>query len=231
MEVLARNQLVWLDSVAWAQIETRVWDVQAQEILVHWRANGLPLVVCRQRTETPSDQLCVGLPAPLQWSRRRLALAVGLDHITAHADFPTLMQVTQGHPLGVGAQRMCESLDAIGVPTHVYGSHGWQCLTKLDYLHEASDLDLSMAVNSLEVASQVVSLLSSATLPCRIDGEIVFHHGQAVAWRELHQLLNGKAAQVLVKDRHTVRLADLAEVRRLGSVTPSEMPLPTQCFQ
>ena len=220
MDSLSRNQLVWLDPLAWAQIEARHWDAQAQEILAHWRAQHLPLVVCRQRPETPPGQLCVGLPAPQQWSRRRLALTVCLDHLTARAEFPTLMQVAQVNQWAA-ALELSAALAALGVQAQVYGSHGWQWLTGLAYLHEASDLDLSVAVHSLALASEVVKRLASTTLHCRIDGEIVFPQAQAIAWRELQQLLHGQTSQVLVKDRHTLRLAALPEVSRLGSTTPA----------
>ena len=216
MDTLTRNQLVWLDPAAWAQIEARPWDEQAQQILAHWRAQRLPLVVCRQRPETPPDQLCVGLPAPQQWSRRRLALTVPLDHVTACGNFPGLLPVAQSHPWGAAAFELSESLAALGVQAQVYGSHGWQWLTGLAYVHEASDLDLSVLVGSLAQASEVVKRLASTTLHCRIDGEIVFPQGQAIAWRELQQLLQGQTSQVLVKGRHTLCLAALPELRHLS---------------
>lgn len=224
MDTLTRNQLVWLDPLAWDQIEARHWDAQAQAILAHWRAQRLPLVVCRQRPETLSDQLCVGLPAPQQWSRRRLALTVRLDHLVVREEFPALLQVAQAHQWRAAGLGLSAALAALGVQARVYGSYGWQWLTGLAYLHEASDLDLSMAVNSLEVASQVIQQLSSTALDCRIDGEIVFPQGQAIAWRELQQLLQGKTSQVLVKDRHTLRLAALPEVSRFGHITPAVKP-------
>lgn len=228
MDSLTRNQLVWLDPVAWAQIETRIWDEQAQAILVHWRTHRLPLVVCRQRPQTPPDQLCAGLPAPKQWSWRRLALTVSVDHLRKCEEFPLLFQVAQAHQWGAAALELSAALAALGVQAHVYGSHGWQWLTGLAYLHAASDLDLSVAVNSLEVASQVVKQLAGTALDCHIDGEIVFPQGQAIAWRELQQLLQGQTSQVLVKDLYTIRLADLAEVRRLGSITPVVKPEAVQ---
>lgn len=221
MDTLTRNELVWLAPAAWTQIEAHPWDQEAQVILAHWRAQHLPLVVCRQRPQTQSDQLCVGLPAPQQWSRRRLALTVRLDHLMAREEFPALLQVAQAYPWGAAALELSAAFAALGVQTHVYGSHGWQWLTGLAYVHGASDLDLSMVVNSLGVASQVVKQLASTTLDCRIDGEIVFPQGQAIAWRELEQLLQGQTSQVLVKDRHAVRLADLTEVHRLGSILPT----------
>lgn len=221
MDTLTRNELVWLAPAAWAQIESRPWDQEAQAILAHWRIQRLPLVVCRQRPQTPPDQLCVGLPGPQQWSRRRLALTVRLDHLIARGEFPALLQVAQAHPWGAAALELSAALAALGVQVHVYGSHGWQWLTGLAYVHEASDLDLSVAVNSLGVVSQVIKQLASTALGCCIDGEIVFPQGQAIAWRELEQLLHGQTSQVLVKDRHAIRLADLAEVHRLGSILPA----------
>ena len=224
MDSLTRNQLVWMAPAAWAQIEALIWDGQARTILAHWRTQRLPVVVCRQRPLTPPEQLCVGLPAPQQWSRRRLALTVRLDHLTDRKDFPALLQVAQVHQWGAAALGLSEALAAMGVQAHVYGSHGWQWLTGLAYLHEASDLDVSVAVNSLEVASQVVKQLANTALHCRIDGEIVFPQGQAIAWRELQQLLQGQTSQVLVKDRYTLRLASLPEVIRMGHITPAGKP-------
>lgn len=216
MKSLLRNQLVSIDERAWAQIEDRTWDAEAQEILAHWRINRLPFVVCRQRTETATNRVCVGLPAPQQWSKRRLALTLSFDHITACAAFPTLMQVAQANHWGPAALGLSEALYNFGAQAHVYGSHGWQWLTGLRYLHAESDLDLSLGVTSFEMALKVTQLLASSQLHARIDGEIVFPQGPAVAWRELQQLLQGQASQVLVKDRHSIRLATLTDVRRLG---------------
>ena len=220
MKALARNRLVRIEPQAWAQIEARAWDAQAQEILAHWRINDLPLVVCRQRKECVPNQVCVGLPAPQQWSRRRLPLTVSLNHITDCTDFPTLMQVAQTESWGPAALGLASALAQLGTPAHVYGSYGWQWLTGLDYRHDASDLDLTLEVNSFEMASQVVERLAGSSLDCRIDGEIVFPRAQAMAWREFQQLIQGKTAKVLVKDRHQLRLAALEEVQQLAPCLP-----------
>lgn len=224
MKTLARNQLAWIDPPAWAQIEDRTWDAEAQDILAHWRADRLPLVVCRQRAEAAGEQICLGLPAPLQWSRRRLALTVDLSAITASGVFPSLLQVAQANHWGQAALDLSHALAAQGVQTHVYGSHGWQFLTELPYLHVASDIDLSLRVTEFEVASQVVHLLETAQLRWRVDGEIVFSEGQAVAWRELQKLTAGQTSQVMVKDRHSIWLAALAEVRMFGRSAQSADP-------
>lgn len=216
MKGLARNHLVWIDALAWKQIEDRAWDPQAQEVLAHWRAHNLPLVVCRQRAENTPDQVCLGLPAPKQWARRRLALTVSLNSITVCAAFPQFLQVARANHWGQAALDLGLALSNSGVPAHVYGSHGWQFLTDLPYLHAESDIDLSLSANDFDTACQVLQQLAAAKLPWRIDGEIVFPAGQAIAWRELQQLVAGQTSQVMVKDRHGIRLAALEEVRQLG---------------
>ena len=220
MKALARNRLVRIEPQAWAQIEARAWDAQAQDILAHWRINDLPLVVCRQRADSAPNQVCVGVPAPQQWSRRRLPLTMSLDQITDCTDFPTLVQVAQAERWSAAALDLASALSQLGTQAHVYGSYGWQWLTGLGYWHDTSDLDLTVEVHSFEMASLVVERLASSSLDCRIDGEIVFPQGHAIAWREFQQLIQGKTTKVLVKDRHQLRLATLEEVQRLAHATP-----------
>ena len=222
MNALERNQLVWLHAQSWAQVQAHGWDVEAQTILAHWHHNDLPLVVCRQRVDVEIDQLCLGLPAPLQWSRRRLALTVRLDQVARIGDFPTLQQVAQVNPWGPAALVLDRALRALGVATQVYGSHAWQWLTHMSYLHEASDIDVTVDVPDFETACRVAALLAGLASGPRLDGEIVFPCGQAVAWRELQRLLAGRTAQVLLKDRLSVQLATLPELQELGHVIASE---------
>lgn len=222
MKVLVRNQLVWINPQALAQVQAHAWDEEAQAILAHWHSHRLPLVVCRQRVDAAPDQMCLGLPAPLQWSRRRLALTVRQDQIMAQGSFPTLLQVAQAHAWGSAAQALDLALTHLGVTAHVYGSHGWQWLTHMPYLHEASDLDVTLNVPDFETACRVATLLAATELGPRLDGEIVFPGGQAVAWRELQRLLAGHTAQVLLKNRQSIRLATRAELEKLWNVIASE---------
>jgi phosphoribosyl-dephospho-CoA transferase len=222
MNALARNQLVWLDPQGWAQVQAHAWDAEARTILAHWHRNELPLVVCRQRVDIETDQLCLGLPAPLQWSRRRLALTVGVDQVATIGDFPSLRQVAQVSPWGPAALELDRALRTQGVTAQVYGSHGWQLLTHMSYLHDASDIDVTVDVPDFETACRVAALLAAFESGPRLDGEIVFPGGQAIAWRELQRLLTGHTAQVLLKDRHNIRLATLEEVKDLGDVIASE---------
>ncbi|MDO8251907.1 MAG: malonate decarboxylase holo-[acyl-carrier-protein] synthase [Rhodoferax sp.] len=224
MKNLVRNHLVWIDTLAWQQIEARDWDAQAREILTHWRAHSLPLVVCRQRDDARGDELCVGLPAPSQWSRRRLALRVRLDQIKVSGVFPTLLQVARANRWGRAALELSLALSSSGVDARVYGSHGWQFLTGLAYLHAESDIDLSLKVDDFETACQLVQQLAATEFPRRIDGEIVFATGEAIAWRELQKLVAGQTAQVMVKERCSIRLAAMTEVSQFGHGVPALAP-------
>lgn len=220
MKSLVRNDLVWLDALGWQQIEARDWDAQALEILGHWRRCSLPLVVCRQRVDVSEHEVCLGLPAPSSWGRRRLAMSVPLDHVKDWGVFPALAQVAQTNAWGPSALALAAALLHCGADARVYGSHGWQFLTGLPYLHAESDLDLTIQVNDFETACKAVQHLADTQLPQRLDGEIVFIGGQAVAWRELSQLLAGQVAQVMVKERGGISLAALDTVRHFGLSLP-----------
>lgn len=220
MKSLIRNDLVWIDALAWQQIEARDWDVQAREILAHWRSCSLPFVVCRQRVDVSDHEICLGLPAPSLWGRRRLALQVLPDDVKELGSFPTLMQVAQANHWGPAADTLKSALLHCGTDTRVYGSHGWQFLTGLNYLHDESDIDLTIQVRDFETACKVVQQLAATQLPRRLDGEIVFVGGQAVAWRELNQLLEGQVAQVMVKERGCIRLAAMSTVCQYGDSRP-----------
>ncbi len=210
MRALHRNQLVWLSDAAWQQVRARAWDDQAQDILTHWHLQQLPLVVCRQRVPQSTHTLSLGLPAPLQWERRKLALEVADADIERVGNFPLLSPGLLG-PEGVAPlQNFLQHLAVLEVPARVYGSYGWQLLSGLPCVRNSSDLDLIIPVPDGDVAGQVVWLLRGLHLACRVDGELQFPDGHAVAWREYAQLIGGKVEQVLVKHRTGVQLSAMA---------------------
>jgi phosphoribosyl-dephospho-CoA transferase len=87
-----------------------------------------------------------------------------------------------------------------------------------------SDLDLLAHVADLDTAGQVVWLLQGLQLQHRVDGELVFPGGWAIAWREYAQLIGGKVEQVLVKHRRGVQLLDMAALRsRFRGAQPGQL--------
>lgn len=223
-----RNQLVWLTPAGWQAVLAASWDAQARMIIGHWAQSGLPLVVTRQRTDLGGEHLSLGLPAPIQWARRRLALNVRREHVLKVGGFPALHHVLAASP---GAYPGAPAVDIPAMPMHVYGSLGWQTLTGLNYTHAKSDLDVLVyvdtLVDTLADAVHAAQVLQAWRAPWRVDGEIVFPGGFAVAWRELLQAHRGVVAQVLVKSRSDVVLLTWTELEGLlgAQVLPAPMAI------
>jgi phosphoribosyl-dephospho-CoA transferase len=222
MTALQRNQLVWLSDAAWQQVLSRAWDAQAQSILSHWHAEQLPLVVCRQRGADRSATISLGLPAPLQWERRKLALELPPEAIARSGAFPLLRNIALSPADAVQVQDLLLHAVALQVRMQVYGSYGWQWLSGLPCVRAGSDMDLLAHVPDLDAAGQMAWLLQGLQLVCRVDGELVFPGGWAVAWREYAQLIGGKVEQVLVKHRSGVQLLDMAGLRLRFRIAPPQ---------
>jgi phosphoribosyl-dephospho-CoA transferase len=202
MRVLRRHQLAYLTDAAWGALQARPWDEVARACLAHWAANRLPLVVTRQNVDLPDDVMALGLPAPLQWQLRKFALQVPRAQVQYFGDFPVARDVAgllpqSTRPDWIG---LCATLEHLGCSARVYGSHGWQQLTDLAYLHGASDIDLCLSVSGPAMADAVAAALYNAVFGApRLDGELVFPDGAAVAWREWLQWRACKVHRILVK--------------------------------
>jgi phosphoribosyl-dephospho-CoA transferase len=200
---LHRHQLAWLTGSGWAAVLGRPWDAQARDCLAHWAMHQLPLVVTRQPAHPVADEwIALGLPAPARWGRRRLALQVphavvdGLGELPRLADVQHLLPPPARDPLRelLGRLRQCHAA------ARVFGSYGWQAISGLDHVRAASDLDLSVAVEGAAHADAVVRALGSFEVPqLRLDGELMFGDGAAVAWREWAEWRAGRARAVMVK--------------------------------
>ena len=193
MPPLRRHQLVYLCADGWHQVLGNDWDEEARACLTHWATQGLPLVVTKQAALAAAADLplarpiALGLPAPTAWNRRKLMLLAPPAAIAWFGEFPPLGKLLPSLPSAArrSLQGLTAALGQHGLSANVYGSAGWQTLTGLRYLHAASDLDLWIGVETAEVADlavQALQLHGPASL--RVDGELVFPDGSAVAWRE-----------------------------------------------
>jgi len=206
-----RQQLVRLGAEGWAHVLEAPWDDEARDCLALWGRRGLPLVVTRQPS-SQADVLATGLPAPASHRRRRLAVAIAPRDVLLVDEFPDADAATHQLPpaLAPAWHALLGALAADGCAARVYGGHGWQALTGLAYVHPASDLDLLLPVRSAAQADSVSRRLAHAQEQGwsgpRLDGELLFDDGAAVAWREWRACREGLAAQVLVKRLHGVAL-------------------------
>lgn len=206
---LERHRLVWLSDAGWQTLLPQAPDATSARCLAHWAREHLPLVVTRQRA--PAPRLAVGLAMPAQWGRRKLALEVDGAHLLYTGAFPAAADIATllSPAVRTGWRALCAELAALGVAPRVHGSHGWQKLTGLRYLRPGSDIDLHIAVDSDALADRVATLLQVDTGGPRIDGELLFPGGGAIAWREWLQLRAGRVREVLVKRLDRVALEAL----------------------
>lgn len=198
--MLRRHQLVRLNERGWATVRAGAWDDEARACLSFWAAERLPLVVTQQPARLPDGHIALGLSAPLRWNRRRLAMQVPMSGILFFDEFPKAAAITALLPLSLrGAWSVLSST----LTARVYGSYGWQRLTGLDYLHADSDLDLCVSVDDAAAADLAAAALSQATQAAftrpRLDGELVFPDGRAVAWREWQPWREQRVDRILVK--------------------------------
>lgn len=231
MKALRRHQLACLNETGWQQALAQAVGGPAKACVSHWARHRLPLVVTRQPGPgQPSGGLvALGLPAPGRWQRQRLALGIDLKGVAFFDEFPKASAVAKLLSRGARAPwlQLCAALDQTGARTRVYGSHGWQLLTGLDHLRPGSDLDVLVHVSTPDEADHAAALLTAHALtqPApRLDGELVFGNGAAVAWREWSLWRAGRVNAVLVK--HT-RGADLCHAEFWNTARPSpESALP-----
>jgi len=210
MAGLQRQQLVRLTTAAWERVLAGSHGSESSACLEHWARAGLPLVVGRQPAGGDPRAIDVGLPAPLRWGRQRLPLRLCADDIAGVDRFPALDRVADlPLPCGLGAavRALCAALAARSMAARVYGSYGWQLLTGLDYLRPQSDLDLLLDAGSAAAADALAAELARFPFDApRLDGEIVFADGRAVAWREWRDWRAGRSARILVKGIRTLGL-------------------------
>ncbi len=215
MTPLHRHQLVRLQASGWNAARAQVDAGDLHPCLALWAQRGLPLVVGRQCSGTAASagaELRLGLAAPASWQRQRLSLRIERSHIGWFDEFPLAAGIDTllPRPMRAGWRRLCRQLHQEGAVARVYGSHGWQAVTGLAYLHPRSDIDLWITVQDAAQADAVAAVLDHAAagpLPC-LDGELCFPDGRAVAWREWRPWRSGAARQVLVKTLTEARLLE-----------------------
>lgn len=185
-----------------------------------WIAAGRPLVAARQ--PPGSERLRLGLSLPLAQQRKRLSIDVEAKAV-ARIDSPLpVARCCSRLPAAEAAvlARLAEQAAACGAGLGVFGSLAWEVLSGEVYRHADSDIDLICDVATPEQFDVMLAALQRAAdeLPCRLDGELRFPDGNAVAWREMAAQYRQPAAQVLIKgpygvDLHHVQalLATLAE--------------------
>lgn len=174
----------------------------------NWIAAGRPLVAARQ--PVGSEGLLLGLSLPSALQRKRLSIGIDPSAVAEIRPPVSLGRCLAGL-LAEHAEilrRLEAGANACGVRLGVFGSLAWETLSGESYRHAESDIDLIGDVATPAQFDRLLALLqqAAAALPCRLDGEIRFPDGDAVAWREIAAMRSQPDARVLVKGEREVGL-------------------------
>ena len=189
--VLARHMRVWPTALAHASLADSARDATERGAIGLWSSRGWPLVVRRPDEGEiffAGENIAVGLSLPPALGKRRLKFNVTNDGTAAHALPFALDDVVKA--MEPAWQRALAPLahDATGarVALRVFGSAAWQAQTGLVYLHERSDIDLLFEPKDMGEINTAIALFDrfERRTAIRLDGEIIFPGGDAVAWRE-----------------------------------------------
>lgn len=186
----------------------------AQTRVRGWIDAGLPLVVARQ---TGGDKrVALGLALPPGDGKQKLSCHFDISDVSGIRGPLSILECLSHLP-GETVRPLTElaaALESEGMMAGVYGSVSWEILSGLSYRTSESDIDLICDVTTTDQLSLLLSSLKSAQagLSCRLDGEVRFPDGFAVAWRELEETRCSASAEVLVKGHTDVKLIPTREL-------------------
>jgi len=210
---LERHTLVWLSPAGW---EGAIASAQPahKAALAEWRQQDWPAVVRRQDADVGAGAdisvvfLGVPLPPDAAGVKVRIPLRVSSALVARATPAITLREALPAS--GAWHDDLAALCDA--APTlRVFGSLAMQALTGQQYVSPTSDVDLLFHPSSRSQLENVMSLLTTHAEHLPLDGELVFPDGAAVSWKEWRMAIT-HPAKVMVKELHTVRLANTASL-------------------
>lgn len=176
-----------------------------------WLARGQPLVVARQPEY--GGKLALGLALPVEFATRRLVCTVDYADVARSRNPLTVDEAARILPPhdAQALRRFARSVAGHALQVGVYGSTAWESMSGLRYRHERSDVDVVCDVASSAGLSACLAAFSDGTrdFRARLDGEIRFTGGRAVAWRELAEACADPSSFVLAKGERDVALLSL----------------------
>jgi len=190
-------------------------DGTARAWIERWIDQRGPLVVTRQNGFDETG-VALGIVLPAVLGRRRIACTVPPSAIARPRGPVTVDEASSILPSAeaVALRQFAAVINDHATQLGVYGSTAWQFLTTEVYRHAHSDLDVICDVASSAGFVACLAAFADAAIhfPSRIDGEVRFTGGRAVAWRELHDACNGGPPVVLAKSERDIALLSLRQI-------------------
>lgn len=211
---LSRHARVWLDWPASSLTVTVIEENHRAAIEAH-AAHDHPFVARRRQQCDGTDGVPLGLRLPRGHAVRSLPLCAPAAAIREVADAMSLSEAFE-HESSIPPawrqtlQLLMRQMQNIDIVPRIYGSLAWQIGTGVAYVADDSDLDLLMRPVSVAQARACLDILhvASRSAAMRLDGEIEFPDGGAIAWKELMS----DAASMLVKKNDGVALVETESI-------------------
>lgn len=212
---MRRHDLVTLCPGASFTFACQETDPGLQAAVRAWIDGGRPLVGARQAAGR-RNTLQLGLALPTRLGRQRVTCLVRRQDVTAiHPPLP-LARCLHRLPdhLARPLEELAGAVAAAGTGLAAYGSLAWEAIAGEPYRHADSDIDILCDVqDEAQLDAVLAALAATATrLPCRLDGELRFADGYAVAWQEVAARRQDPAGEVLAKADDDVALRPLADL-------------------
>jgi len=220
---MRRHDRVYLDPQAAFETPCVAPGSHWRAVVGEWIAAGRPLVAARQTAGGGAIRL--GLALPLRHERKRIAIDVEPRQIGAIR--PPLAPRPCLARLPADSARIMRTLEreigACGARLGVFGSLAWETISGEAYRHPGSDIDVVCDITGRNQYAEVLAAMAraAARLPCRLDGELRFPGGHAVAWRELAAIDPSGDTSVLAKGDHDAALLPLAQL--LSELAPTAL--------
>ena len=215
---MRRHDLATIRPGAPVQIQCNKMAQDPEAIVQDWISGGLPLVIARQSgyQSGKTAHIAMGLTLPPKEGSLRIGCLLHSDDILQVCPPTPLLACIPSLPLKLVMPllALAQDLQSIGIEALVYGSLAWQTISGLEYLHAESDIDLLCEVGTPAQLPELIAMLkkTSSTLVRRLDGEIRFPDGSAVAWLELANALNNPTAELLIKGDTDVRMVHVSHL-------------------
>jgi len=227
-ETMRRHDLVYLHAGAafitpCAEEGGLLWQAARD-----WIDQGRPLVAARQLGDMA--YVLLGLSLPLKYDRKRLTIHVEPSAISEVHPPLGIHQCLTGQAASVADVLLAldEQIRLSGAKLGIFGSLAWEAISGEAYRHAESDFDVICDVSDTAQLEMALAALAQArmSLACRLDGELRFPDGNAVAWLELSEASRASGKKVLVKGEKTVELIPVEQL--LASLNPHSESVVSQ---
>jgi len=227
-EAMRRHDLVYLHAGAafttpCAEEGGLLWQAARD-----WIDQGRPLVAARQSGDEAF--VLLGWSLPLKYARKRLTIHVEPSAISEVRPPLGITQCLTDQPASVADVLLAldEQIRLSGARLGVFGSLAWEALSGEAYRHADSDFDvISDVSDAVQLETALASLAQARmSLACRLDGELRFPDGNAVAWLELSEASRTAGKKVLVKGEKAIELMPVEQL--LASLNPHSKSVVSQ---